>query len=133
MFTIEHGLNADDGTIGQGGRMWGRQSFVGLSSKTLGTLTLGRQYDFLYAGSPMPLDMGAFLIGGLAGASAGAGTSVDNHLGGVRYENTVKWQHSFGPAPPVRCTAWAPRTTRQDGLGDARYRARAVGGRRLPA
>ncbi|WOB07652.1 porin [Piscinibacter gummiphilus] len=97
VFTIEHGFNADDGTIGQGGRMWGRQSFVGLASKTVGTLTLGRQYDFLYAGSPMPLDMGAFLIGGLAGASAGAGTSVDNHLGGVRYDNTIKWQHSLGP------------------------------------
>ena len=97
LFTIESGINADDGTIGQGGRMWGRQSFVGLSSKTLGTLTLGRQYDFLYAGSPMPLDMGAYLIGGLAGASAGAGTSVDNHLGGVRYDNTVKWQGSVGP------------------------------------
>jgi predicted porin len=97
LFTIEHGMNADDGSIGQGGRMWGRQSFVGLSSKTLGTVTLGRQYDFLYAGSPMPLDMGAYLIGGLAGATAGAGTSVDNHLGGVRYDNTVKWQHSIGP------------------------------------
>lgn len=97
VFTIEHGINADDGTIGQGGRMWGRQSWVGLSSKTLGTLTLGRQYDFLYAGSPMPLDMGAYLIGGLAGATAGAGTSVDNHLGGVRYDNTIKWQHSLGP------------------------------------
>lgn len=97
VFAIEHGFNADDGSIGQGGRMWGRQSFVGLASKTVGTLTLGRQYDFLYAGSPMPLDMGAFLIGGLAGASAGAGTSVDNHLGGVRYDNTIKWQHSLGP------------------------------------
>lgn len=97
VFTIEHGFNADEGTIGQGGRMWGRQSFVGLASKTVGMLTLGRQYDFLYAGSPMPLDMGAFLIGGLAGASAGAGTSVDNHLGGVRYDNTIKWQHSLGP------------------------------------
>jgi predicted porin len=97
VFTIEHGFNGDDGTTGQGGRMWGRQSWVGLSSKAVGTLTLGRQYDFLYAGSPMPLDMGAFLIGGLAGATAGAGTSVDNHLGGVRYDNTVKWQHSLGP------------------------------------
>ena len=30
-------------------------------------------------------------------ARAGAGTSVDNHLGGVRYDNTVKWQGSLGP------------------------------------
>lgn len=97
VFTIESGINADDGTVTLGGRMWGRQSWVGLASKTLGTLTFGRQYDFLYAGSPMPLDMGAYLIGGLAGATAGAGTSVDNHLGGVRYDNTIKWQHSLGP------------------------------------
>ncbi len=96
VFTIEHGLNIDDGSTTLGGRMWGRQSYVGLSSTTWGTLTFGRQYDFLYAGSPMPLDMGAYLIGGLAGASAGAGTSVDNHLGGVRYDNTMRWQGTWG-------------------------------------
>lgn len=94
-FVIEHGFNVDDGTTTLAGRMWGRQSFVGIGHARYGTLTFGRQYDFLYAGSPTPLDLGALLIGGLAGASAGAGTAVDNHLGGVRYDNTIKWVGSY--------------------------------------
>lgn len=95
VFVLEGGFNVDDGTTTLASRTFGRQSLVGLSSKTWGTLTLGRQYDFLYAGSPLPLDVGALLIGGLAGASGGAGTGVDNHSGGVRYDNSVKWQHRF--------------------------------------
>lgn len=96
VFVLEGGLNVDDGTITLGGRSFGRQSYVGLSSSRWGSITLGRQYDFLYAGSPLPLDVGALLIGGLAGASGGAGTGVDNHSGGVRYDNSIKWQGRFG-------------------------------------
>lgn len=97
VFVLENGFNVDTGTVAQGGVFFGRQSFVGLSSATWGSVTLGRQYDFLYAGSPLPLDVGALLIGGLAGASGGAGTAVDNHSGGVRYDNSVKWLAKRGP------------------------------------
>lgn len=97
VFVLENGFNVDTGTVAQGGVFFGRQSFVGLSSTTWGSITLGRQYDFLYAGSPLPLDVGALLIGGLAGASGGAGTAVDNHSGGVRYDNSVKWLGKLGP------------------------------------
>lgn len=96
LFVLESGFNADDGTLTLGGRTFGRQSFVGLAHPTWGTLTLGRQYDFLYAGSPLPLDVGALLIGGLAGASGGAGTGVDNHSGGVRHDNSAKWVGRWG-------------------------------------
>ena len=41
------GFNAGDGTLGQGGLAFGRQSFVGLSD-SWGELTLGRQYGSLY-------------------------------------------------------------------------------------
>lgn len=97
VFVLENGFNVDTGTVAQGGVFFGRQSFAGLSSTTWGSVTLGRQYDFLYAGSPLPLDVGALLIGGLAGASGGAGTAVDNHSGGVRYDNSVKWLGKLGP------------------------------------
>ncbi|MGB8418908.1 porin [Paraburkholderia sp.] len=45
VFQLENGFNASTGAFGEGGLLFGRQAFVGLSSKTAGTVTLGRQYD----------------------------------------------------------------------------------------
>ncbi|QBR02272.1 porin [Paraburkholderia pallida] len=45
VFQLENGFNAGNGALAQGGRMFGRQAFVGLASERYGTLTLGRQYD----------------------------------------------------------------------------------------
>src|SRR6266404_6238224 len=45
IFTLENGYNLGTGALSQGGREFGRQAFVGLSSNTLGTVSLGRQYD----------------------------------------------------------------------------------------
>jgi len=33
IFVLENGFNVNNGTLGQGGRMFGRQAYVGLSSK----------------------------------------------------------------------------------------------------
>jgi predicted porin len=93
LFVLEAGFNPDDGTAGQGGLAFGRQSFVGLSHAKLGTLTLGRQYDFVYA---IPPDV-VMIVGGLAGATGGGGVPADLHLGGVRYDNSVKYTNGFGP------------------------------------
>jgi predicted porin len=48
IFTLESGFNTDDGTMGQGGRLFGRQAWVGLNSQSLGTIKLGRQQTPLY-------------------------------------------------------------------------------------
>lgn len=45
IFTLESGFNIATGASQQGGREFGRLAFVGLSSSTFGTLTMGRQYD----------------------------------------------------------------------------------------
>ena len=45
VFQLESGFNASNGALAQGGREFGRQAFVGLSSERFGTITLGRQYD----------------------------------------------------------------------------------------
>ncbi len=37
--------DVSSGRLGQGGRMFGRQAYVGLSDSRFGTVTLGRQYD----------------------------------------------------------------------------------------
>lgn len=47
LFTLESGFDMSTGNSRQGGRLFGRQAFVGLASPTLGTVTLGRQYDFV--------------------------------------------------------------------------------------
>ncbi|AIP61964.1 porin [Burkholderia thailandensis] len=47
IFTIENGFNPNTGALGEDGRIFGRQSFVGLASARLGSITIGRQYDAL--------------------------------------------------------------------------------------
>ena len=94
IFTLESGFDTDTGALGQGGLLFGRQAFVGLRSSSLGTFTIGRQYDFAYQLVPPPIVM---VIGGLAGAAEGAGVGNDMHLGGTRYNNSGKWVGAFGP------------------------------------
>ena len=46
-FVLEHGINIDTGSSAQGGLLFGRQAYVGLSSK-LGSVSFGRQYSPYY-------------------------------------------------------------------------------------
>ena len=48
LFTLEMGINIDDGTAAQGGLGFGRQSWVGLAGK-FGAVKLGRQFSPVYA------------------------------------------------------------------------------------
>lgn len=45
LFDLESGFDINSGALQNGGRLFGRQSYVGLSSSSLGTVTLGRQFD----------------------------------------------------------------------------------------
>ncbi|VWC58997.1 membrane protein [Burkholderia contaminans] len=45
IFQLENGFDVNSGRLNQGGRMFGRQAYVGLSQTQYGTLTFGRQYD----------------------------------------------------------------------------------------
>lgn len=47
VFQLESGFNVNNGKAGQGGLLFGRQAYVGISSDRMGTVTLGRQYDSL--------------------------------------------------------------------------------------
>nr|WP_315593636.1 porin [uncultured Cupriavidus sp.] len=48
LFVLESGFGVDTGTSQQGGRLFGRQAFVGLRSASLGTVTFGRQYTSMF-------------------------------------------------------------------------------------
>jgi predicted porin len=45
IFQLENGFNTNTGRMNQGGLLFGRQAFVGLSSAQYGKFTMGRQYD----------------------------------------------------------------------------------------
>ncbi|MGL4573437.1 MAG: porin [Burkholderiaceae bacterium] len=113
LFTLEAGINLDDGTFGQGGIAFGRQAFVGLQGG-FGQLTLGRQYSSAYFASN---DFSAFgnnpygastgLIGGFAGGyepTRGAGSTATPPAAGAtgngsptRVNNSLKYETpSFG-------------------------------------
>jgi predicted porin len=47
IFKLEAGFDATNGESLQGSREFGRQAYVGLSDSNLGTVTVGRQYDFM--------------------------------------------------------------------------------------
>jgi predicted porin len=48
LVVLESGVSFDTGSFAQGGLAFGRQAYVGLSSR-YGAITLGRQYDFTVA------------------------------------------------------------------------------------
>ncbi|AEA63656.1 MULTISPECIES: porin [Burkholderia] len=45
IFALENGFDLGNGTLSDGGRMFGRQAFVGLTHAQYGALSFGRQYD----------------------------------------------------------------------------------------
>jgi len=88
IFTLENGFSIANGTLGQQGREFGRQAFVGLSSNQFGTVTLGRQYDSVvdYLG---PLALTGTQYGGTQFAHPFDNDNLDNSF---RINNSVKYQ-----------------------------------------
>ncbi|MFM0043494.1 porin [Paraburkholderia sediminicola] len=89
IFKLENGYSVDTGMAGQGGLLFGKQAYIGLSDATIGDLTLGRQYDF-----------GITMLRFLPCLSCGI-YSVENadldRVSGERLNNTVQFMtRSFG-------------------------------------
>ena len=84
-FTVEGGFNLGSGASQQNGTMFGRQSWVGLESDSLGYARLGKQYNFAtdYVGAIDP-----FLLG-FGQANMGTAFGAANT---TRYNNMVKYQ-----------------------------------------
>lgn len=83
--TAEAGFNMDDGSLGQGGRIFGRQLFAGVDTP-YGAFTFGRQYSMLLYG-----------IGDsdLLGPNIYAMGSLDAYLPNARYDNSIAWKGTF--------------------------------------
>ncbi|WP_321965077.1 porin [Paraburkholderia sp. J7] len=86
VFVLENGFDVNNGKLGQGGLLFGRQAYVGLSSSQFGTVTLGRQYDSVvdYVG---PLEAGDQWGGYIVAHPQ----DLDNFNNAYRTNNTVKF------------------------------------------
>jgi len=102
IFQLEAGYKIDDGTIDSANTLFNRQAFVGLKSKDLGTLTLGRQYTPLYNAMSQVADpFGAGYAGSIKNlfAAKGNNTRTSN---AVNYTTatfdgfSVDGQYAFG-------------------------------------
>ncbi|SOY51718.1 putative porin [Cupriavidus taiwanensis] len=86
VFVLESGFDLDDGRSAQGGRLFGRQAYVGLQSN-FGSLLLGRQqtsfYDFGLIYDPMAI-------------SSRYGILAQDAAFASRADNTVKYIGKFG-------------------------------------
>jgi predicted porin len=86
LFQIENGFNLNTGNLNNGGRIFGRQAYIGLQSDSLGTVTVGRQYDPLVD-----------LLGPLTANGNWAGSLLshvydnDNTDNSIRVSNSVKF------------------------------------------
>ncbi|MFM2343678.1 MAG: hypothetical protein RLZZ210_286 [Pseudomonadota bacterium] len=94
IFRVESGFSLDNGSSIQGGRLFGRQAFAGLDIKNVGTITFGRQYDFM--GDIGDYTIAANQFGGLYTLENSGVFHVDSGLGtrmtGGRVDNSIKFQ-----------------------------------------
>ncbi|RDU98872.1 porin [Trinickia dinghuensis] len=85
IFTLESGFIVNQGSMGQGGRLFGRQAWVGVSGP-FGAVTLGRQYNMLYW---------AMADADMIGPDLYSMGSLDNYIPNMRSDNTVAYKGSY--------------------------------------
>lgn len=85
VFTLESGFAPGTGALGQAGRSFGRQAFVGLSGPW-GTVALGRQYTMTFW-SLLDADVVGPLVFGLG--------SLDPYIPNARVDNAISYRGSF--------------------------------------
>jgi predicted porin len=84
-FTLEMGIGPDSGALNQGGRGFGRQSFVSLNGPW-GSLGLGRQYTMLFW---------SVLDADVIGPSLHSMASLDNYFPNARADNAISYKGTF--------------------------------------
>lgn len=84
IFRLENGFSTGTGAMISSGTLWNRQAYVGLSSSSLGTLTLGHQssldFDLLtpLSNAYLSSTWNAFHPGNIDGLANTADSSIDN-------------------------------------------------------
>lgn len=86
-FVLEAGIAPDTGGSLQGGRLFGRQAFLGVGQKDLGMVSAGRQWTMTFYSM-----LDADVIGPASFGSAG----LDSYLPQARVDNSVAYRGNFG-------------------------------------
>ena len=84
-FVLENGFDAGNGSLAQGGRLFGRQAWVGIENDAWGYIRAGRQYNFA-SDYMTPIDP---FLAGFGQANMGASFGAMNT---TRYSNMLKYQ-----------------------------------------
>ncbi|HEY4804718.1 MAG TPA: porin [Paraburkholderia sp.] len=91
VFVLESGFNVRGGDSGQGGRLFGRQAWVGLQGP-FGTLSFGRQYTMTFWALQDSDLLGPDIYGGTG--------TFDNYVPNARSDNTW-YTRPFFPAAVI--------------------------------
>lgn len=84
-FTLEMGIGSDSGVLNQGGRGFGRQSFLSLNGPW-GSVALGRQYTMLFW---------SVLDADVIGPSIHSMASLDSYFPNARADNAISYKGTF--------------------------------------
>jgi len=85
-FALESGFAPDSGASNQGGRLFGRQAWVGISGGW-GQVSLGRQYTMLFW---------AMLDADILGPNSFGSGSLDSYIPNARADNAIAYKGKFG-------------------------------------
>jgi len=91
LFMLESGFQLDDGTLGQGGALFGRQSYMGVRAP-IGTLTFGRQYTSHFDTIVLADPFGSGLVADAKNLMPSTGDAS------TRSTNSIKYTAPSGPA-----------------------------------
>ncbi|MGO4581776.1 porin [Cupriavidus sp. 2TAF22] len=86
VFVLESGFSPDNGVSNQGGRLFGRQAYVGLAGNW-GQLGLGRQYTMTFW---------ANLEADMLGPNTFGSASLDSYMANSRADNAITYKGTFG-------------------------------------
>ncbi|MBU9220156.1 porin [Burkholderia multivorans] len=84
LFKLESNFSGGNGTMGNGGKLFGAKAYVGLGSSTWGSILLGRQND------PLSMLVAPLTADSFSGATAPPG-DIDSFDGSMNFSNVVKW------------------------------------------
>ena len=85
VFKLESGFNPNTGVSNQGGRLFGREAWVGLKGDW-GQLALGRQYSLLFR---------SMLNSDIMGPNAHGIGGLDNYVPDRRHDNAITYRGTF--------------------------------------